>query len=191
MKKRPLIILGISALAMAIAVPLAFAGGPGRRGGDGWGRGGERGARIAEKLGLTDAQAAELKALREDLQTDVGDIKVQIDAKRAQIQELWKAPATDRAKILAAHKEIGALEQQIAELHVDHVFAVKGKLTPEQFTKFLELRKGHFGTGGGKGGWHKGGRGFGDGTGPGFGPGRGGGRGLGPAGPADGPDVVR
>ncbi|MCC6624867.1 MAG: Spy/CpxP family protein refolding chaperone [Deltaproteobacteria bacterium] len=174
MKQRSIIIIGISALALAVAVPLAFAGGPGRRGGGGWGDGFERGARIAEKLGLNEAQKAELKVLREDLQTDVQDIREQIRAKHVAMKDLWKAATPDRAKILAAHKELGALEQQIAELRVDFMFAVKGKLTPEQFTKFMELR----GHGGGKGmrGWHKGGRGgFGprDGSGPGggFGPG--------------------
>lgn len=168
--KRNIIIMGISALALAVAVPLAFAGGPGRRGGGDWGGKGERGARIAERLGLNEAQAAELEALREDLQTDVKDIKAQIETRRTAVKDLWKVPTPDKAKILAAHREIGALEQQIAELHVDFMFAVKGKLTPEQFTKFVDLRGQH----GERGrGWHKGhGRGFGprDGSGPGRGP---------------------
>jgi hypothetical protein len=76
MKKTTLITLGASALALLLIVPLAFAG-PGRRGGwgDGPGFGGKRGERIAELLGLDARQKAELDALREDMRTDVADIR--------------------------------------------------------------------------------------------------------------------
>lgn len=162
MNRRPLVILGVVALAMAVAVPLAFAHGP--RGGGGEGRGGKgRGDFIKKELGLNDKQVEALKLLREDLHTDVGDLRDQVDAKRTALNELWKAPAPDRNKIVAATAEIGKLEAQIDTLRIDHMFAVKGELTPEQFAKFVELgpkhgkKWGRHGKGGKGGRWHKGG----------------------------------
>lgn len=150
--------LAFAALTLAIAVPVAFSRGPGPGNGPGPGDGprGDRHAYVIKQLGLTPEQTAALEALRQDHRDDVDSLHEQIQAKREAMKALWLTPNPDRAQILAAEREIGALRQQIAESRVDFLFAVKGVLTPEQFGKFIELRKDGRGFGHHERGWRRG-----------------------------------
>ena len=84
-----------------------------------------------------------------------GDLSVD---ERTLSQGPWLAEAD--ATILALTSEINALQAQKAADRVEFMFAAKGLLTPEQFTKFTELRgkRGGPGMRGGKGGFGE--RGF-------------------------------
>lgn len=158
--------LGAAALALAIAVPAAFSRGPGPRGDkEGWR--GDRIERLAGKLGLDDKQKAALTTLKEDHRDEAQSIREQVRAKREATRALWLAPNPDKQAILAAEREINALEGQLAESRVEFMFAARGVLTPEQFGEFVELQKKR-----GFGKHHRGGkRGFGKGFGPGPAPG--------------------
>jgi len=142
--------LGATALIVALAVPVAFSGGP-RGGPDGDGPRGDRIGRLAEKLGLDAKQTAQLKALKETHQTEADSIREQIDAKREATKALWLAPNPNKAQILASVREVQALEGQLAESRVDFMFAARGVLNPSQFAKFVEMRRHH-----GKKGWGRG-----------------------------------
>lgn len=137
--------LALAALALALAVPVAFSRGPGPGNGPGPGYGdgprGDRHAHVMKQLGLSPEQTTALDALRQDHRDDVASLHEQIQAKREAMKALWLAPNPDRAQILAAEREIGALRLQIAESRVDFLFNVRGVLSPEQFAKFIELRK--------------------------------------------------
>lgn len=157
------ITLAFAALTLAIAVPVAFSRGPGPGNGPGKGDGprGDRHAFVMQQLGLNTQQTAALEALRNDHRDDVASLHEQIQAKREAMKALWLVPSPDRNQILAAEREISALRMQLAESRVDFLFGVKGALSPEQFAKFIELRKergfghhgfGRHGRGGGKGG---------------------------------------
>lgn len=138
--------LGLTALAAAILVPVAaLSHGPGPKGpdGDGEGRGFGRGARMAEKLGLDDAQKKKVEAIFEDRRDDAQSFHEQIKAKRDQVKQLWLAKTPNRQAIIAAEAEVAALHGQLAAERVDTIFAVKAVLTPEQFTKFIELEGKH------------------------------------------------
>ncbi|TNF25696.1 MAG: periplasmic heavy metal sensor [Deltaproteobacteria bacterium] len=187
--KRSLTLSGVALLVLALAVPAAFARGP--RGGFGQGPG-ERGARMAENLGLNDQQVETMKKLRELHQTEMQAVRDQLRAKHEALAKLWQADAPDRAAIVAATKELSGLQAQLELKRVDHLFAVKSVLSAEQFKKFMESGPGMRGPRGMRG--HHGrhgmrGMGPGMGMGPGNGMGPGMGRGMGPCGGGDGPDA--
>lgn len=161
MTRRSVITSGIVALvAIALAAPAAFSRGPdGPNGGFGQGRG-ERGAHFMKALDLSPEQVTAFKALREERQADNQATRQELKTKRQAIQAQWQSGNPDRATILALTSEINALQAQKAADRVEFMFAAKGLLTPEQFTKFTELRgkRGGPGMRGGKGGFGE--RGF-------------------------------
>ncbi|PKN55051.1 MAG: hypothetical protein CVU56_23285 [Deltaproteobacteria bacterium HGW-Deltaproteobacteria-14] len=155
MTRRSIITSGIVALvALALAAPAAFSRGPeGPNGGFGQGRG-ERGARFTKALDLSPEQVTAFKALREEQQADAQATRQELKTKRQAIRAQWQSGSPDRATILALTAEINALQAQKAADRVDFMFAAKGLLTPEQFTKFTALqgKRGGPGMRGGKGG---------------------------------------
>lgn len=141
--------LGVAAIALVVAVPVAFSRGPGP------GDHGDRMGRLAEKLGLDAKQTTQFKVLKDAQRDDAQSLREQVRAVRDAQKQLWLAPSPDRAKILAGEREALALEGQLAESRIDFMFKVRTVLTPAQFQKFIEMRKdGHFGKDG-KRGWGK------------------------------------
>jgi len=177
---RSLLVSGVAVLGLAVALPSAFARGPGFGPG-----GGQRGARMAETLGLDEAQVTALQTLRDKHQAEMKPLREQAQQKREALAALWKAPKLDRAKLIAVTQELSATRTALELKRIDHLLSLNGVLTPEQFQKFVANQgprgergmRGH--RGGGKRG-HRGGMrgGFGGGGegGPGFG--------MGPGGPA-------
>lgn len=180
--------LSIVFLAVLIATALAsttFAYGWG----GGWGRGHSRSAGgfgcdrdfgATQELGLTDAQTAKIRDLREAHLKDIKPLRDTMYSKRGELKLLWLQKTPDRQKITAAQKEIGNLRSQMEEKRTNHRLDVFNILTPEQQTRAQALAAGQ-GCGPGKGGPGKGGRGMGPGAGPGMGSGMG--PGTGPMGP--------
>lgn len=157
-------------LAVLIATALAsttFAYGWG----GGWGRGHARGdggqgcdrdIQAIPELGLTAAQTAKIRDLREAHMKDIKPLRDKMFSKRGELKLLWLQKTPDREKITAVQKEIGRLRDQIQDKSTSHRLAMLNILTPEQRTKVQALVAGKgFGPG-------KGGRGAG---GPGGGPG--------------------
>jgi len=138
--------LGVAALAAMVLVPMAALShgpGPGGPDGEGRGRGFDRGARMAEKLGLDDAQKKKVEAIFEEHRDEASSLREQVEAKREQVKQLWLAKAPNRQAILAVEAEVNALHGQLAAERVDFMFKVKGVLTAEQFGKFVELQAKH------------------------------------------------
>ncbi len=177
--KRTLTISGIAVLVLALAAPLAMARPP-RGAGPG---GGERGGRMAQNLGLSTQQSETMQKLRELHQAEVKVTQEQLRAKHEALAKLWQGDAVDRATVVAATREISALKAQLELKRVDHLFALKSVLTPEQFKQLLDDGPGMRGMRGMRGHGMRG-HGMRDGTGP----GAGGGRGMGPCGGGGGPD---
>jgi Spy/CpxP family protein refolding chaperone len=143
--------------------------------GGGWGRGHARGAcaggpgdggdiQSIPELGLTDAQTAQIRDLREANLKDIKPLRDKMFSKRGELKLLWLQKTPDREKITAAQKEIGSLRDQMQDKSTSHRLAMLNLLTPEQRTKFQALAA--------EKGFGPGGRGFGpcDGSGPGGGP---------------------
>lgn len=163
MTRRSIITSGITSgivalIALALAAPAAFSRGPdGPNGGFGQGRG-ERGAHFMKALDLSPEQMTALNALREERQADAQATRQELKTHRQAIQAQWQSGTPDRATILALTSEMSALKAQKAADRVDFLFAAKGILTPEQFTKFTALqgKRGGPGMRGGRGGGERG-----------------------------------
>lgn len=170
MNKKFLISGGVGLLALLIVVPLALAGGP--RGGEGRGERGPRWEKMAERLGLDEKQKVTVKALFEQHRDEADSLREQLQVAREKVKAAWLDKNATEASVKAAHREVHALQGQLAEQRVELGFKLKRVLTPAQFEKVAnKLMKGPgFGRGhhfNGKGGRGWGGHGdFGGGGGP-------------------------
>jgi Spy/CpxP family protein refolding chaperone len=88
--------------------------------------------RAAEKLNLSDAQQKEMRKLRLELERKNTPLQSQIRLARLEIQEQMMADKPDRAKIEKFMKQVSELELQAKLNRLDHQFAVRGILTPDQ-----------------------------------------------------------
>jgi hypothetical protein len=52
------------------------------------------------------------------------------------------ADTPDKARLLSASKEVNAIHGQIADARINHLFALRAVLTPEQLKKWKEFRGG-------------------------------------------------
>jgi Spy/CpxP family protein refolding chaperone len=108
-------------------------------------------ANVADKLNLTDQQKKDMQKLRIDMEKKNTPLESQIRLARLEIQQLMLADSPDRAKIEKQMKEVSDVELKIKLNRLDHAFAVKGILTPEQ-QKIWRENRGGFGRFGGVGG---------------------------------------
>lgn len=181
MNKKFFLSAGAGLIALMVSIPFALAGGP--RDGEGRGERGPRWERMAERLGLDAKQQASVKTLFEQHRDEADSLRDQVKLAREKVKAAWLDKNATEASVKAAHKEVHALQGQLAESRVEFGFKLKKVLTPAQFEKFADKLmsgghgRGHFKGRGGRGGHG----GFGDGTCDGGGCGRGG-RG-GPGGP--------
>lgn len=106
----------------------------------------EREAKIKAELGLSDAQAAQIKAIRESY-------KPQMDALRTQARALKDSGADRQAR--------QPIREQMKALHDQVKAEIETVLTPEQQAKFAELREQRGHGKGGHGQGRRGGRGQG------------------------------
>lgn len=113
--------------------------------------------RTQERLGLTDQQAADIRALLDQQRAAArADFQSMRDARR-QLQTLLEQPATDAAAIQAAATQVKDLQAKLLDHRLQTQLAVRAKLTADQWKQWRTLRQGM---------WHRGGR-----RGGGFGPG--------------------
>ena len=94
--------------------------------------------RFAEQLGLSDEQAAKLKALRDD-KGKLRSLHEQIRKGMERQAELLKAELIDEAAVMAAIDEVFEARKAIAKAQTRRLIAAKSILTPEQVKKAQEL----------------------------------------------------
>lgn len=96
---------------------------------------------IHEKLGLTAEQKEQLQAHKEKHRAEAKSLREEVRAKREEIrQELQKADF-DQGKVQQLHSELKALKNQKEDHRLNGILEVRQILTPEQFSKFMELKK--------------------------------------------------
>jgi Spy/CpxP family protein refolding chaperone len=140
-------------LGTASAVALSQGGqGPGTMGqgmgrgmGQGMGRGMGQGmvwhrADMAKKLNLSDQQQKEMQNLRIELQKKNIPLESKIRLARLEIQHLMLADKPDKAAIETQMRSVSDLELQVKLNGLDHQFAVRALLTPEQLKIWQENR---------------------------------------------------
>jgi Spy/CpxP family protein refolding chaperone len=89
-------------------------------------------AQAAEKLNLTDEQKKSIEKLRIEMQKKNIPLHSQIQLARLEIREQMISEKPDRAKIEKSMKQVSDLEFQLKMNQLDHLFAVRSLLTPEQ-----------------------------------------------------------
>jgi Spy/CpxP family protein refolding chaperone len=104
---------------------------------------------MMEMLKLTDQQKGQMEKLRTDLQKKQVTVQGKIAVLRIELKELFQAENPDRAAIEKKMKEVSDLQHQEKLNGLDHLFAVKAILTPEQAKMWKEhmLRMGEEGMG--------------------------------------------
>ena len=142
-------VVSVFALASILLAESAFGqfGGFGRGGGRGRGPGGKgkigmRGAMVAEFLGLTEAQQADIKKIRTAARDQSQPVRKQLRDNRKALGEAVKAGETAKIETLAT--EHGKLRGQLVAIGAKTRVDVKNVLTPEQQQKwnsFQEKRK--------------------------------------------------
>jgi Spy/CpxP family protein refolding chaperone len=96
--------------------------------------------RMKERLGLTDEQATDLRnTLQAQRQAMRDDVRA-MGAARQQLRELMRTPTADAAAIQAAAAQVKAARERLFDQRVAAQLALRAKLTPEQFAKWLELQ---------------------------------------------------
>lgn len=147
MKQTLLVILTALAVVLAggvsLAQPCLGGGGPKGPRAQGPHGPGMSPERLAWALDLTDEQVEAVEALHEATISEPDPaLREAIEARRAELQELWSAEAPDRTAILSKMEEIDALRDQIRDAHraerVDFRIGMLEILTPEQRDKLAE-----------------------------------------------------
>jgi Spy/CpxP family protein refolding chaperone len=88
--------------------------------------------RMMEALNLTDPQKVQMEKMRTELEKKQVTIHGKIAVLRVEMKELVQADNPDRNAIEKKMREVSDLQYQLKVNGLDHAFAVKGILTPEQ-----------------------------------------------------------
>jgi len=86
-------------------------------------------------LELTDDQEAKLAEMRVKNQIEMVDLKAQIKKLNLKIKQELMKDNPSKKEILALVDKINSIKARMAEKRVEHLFAMKGILTPEQWHK--------------------------------------------------------
>lgn len=109
--------------------------------------------RTQERLGLTDQQAADIRALLDAHRAAARADGQNLMAARRQLQNLLDQPTADASAIRAAAAQVTELQAKVLDHRLQTQLAVRAKLTPEQWKQWRTLRQGM----GHRGGGHRGG----------------------------------
>lgn len=108
--------------------------------------------RMKERLALTDQQAEQIQTLLSSQRNQVrADIQALCEA-RVEMRRLLDQQHSDPVALKSAAERVKALQGKLLDRRLDTVVALRSQLTPEQWAKWLELRKGrgHHGMGRGR-----------------------------------------
>lgn len=98
--------------------------------------------RIQAKLGLTDQQVTDLRALLQDRRSAArATVQALIEARR-QLRTLWTQPTADPAAIQSVATQVKTLQNQLFDQRLQTRLAIRAKLTPEQWQQWMTLRQG-------------------------------------------------
>ncbi|MEO5761682.1 MAG: Spy/CpxP family protein refolding chaperone [Vicinamibacteria bacterium] len=102
----------------------------------------KRRAERKAELGITDAQEADIKKVRETTSRDRRGKASELKAARKDLQTLLRADTVDEQAVNAKLTEIQAAQSAMMKIRVDSTLAMKRILTPEQRKKMAEMRAG-------------------------------------------------
>ena len=133
------------ALLSPLTVSMAHAD-PGHHGhGMGKGHGHGEFRHILQQLDLSDDQKAQLKKARQDVGTQMKNLRSQMKDLRKQMFDAMKTNADD-AKLTSYHNQIKEVHSKLADMRFQKMIAVRKILNDSQRAKYFELmsqRRGH------------------------------------------------
>lgn len=107
--------------------------------------------RMKERLALTDQQAGQIQALFNSRRDEArADIQALCEA-RVKMRQLLDQQNSDPVALRDAAGNVKMLQGKLLDRRLDTVVALRSQLTPEQWAKWLELRKGRGHRWGGRG----------------------------------------
>ena len=89
-----------------------------------------------ELLNLTDDQTAKIKDINFAHKNQMIDLDAALEKAQLKMRHEMRADSPDKAKVLAAAKEVNTVKGQIAEARISHQFALMGVLNAEQLKKW-------------------------------------------------------
>ena len=97
--------------------------------------------RAKERLGLSDQQAEQIRAIVQARQDEArADIQALRQA-RADLRQLLERQDADPAALKAAAERLKILQGKLLDRRLDTLLALRSQLTPDQWAKWVELRK--------------------------------------------------
>lgn len=96
---------------------------------------------IHQQLGLTPGQDKQLKDHRDRHRSQMETLHKEIKAKRDQIGEELQKTDFDLRKVQQIHGDLKSLKARMEDDRLKGILEVRKILTPEQFNKFMKLRK--------------------------------------------------
>jgi Spy/CpxP family protein refolding chaperone len=95
---------------------------------------------MKESLGLTDAQQADIRKVREAAQRDRLRKSTDLKIAAMDLKSLLRAEKVDEKAVAAKLAEVQAARGALMKMRIDNTLAMKRILTPEQQKKMAELR---------------------------------------------------
>ncbi|MCP4986824.1 MAG: Spy/CpxP family protein refolding chaperone [Colwellia sp.] len=103
-------------------------------------KGERRLAKLARKLGLSDSQKVEFKAVKEEEKAKMQSLKPAMDAFREQVKTLMLADSFDEPAFIELQANNQDVFAQMALIKAKSKFAMKSVLTEEQLTKLRSMK---------------------------------------------------
>lgn len=98
--------------------------------------------RIKEKVGLSDEQADQIRAVLQSRRDESrADVQALCEA-RVELRRLLGQQNSDPAALKAAADRVKSLQGKLLDRRLDTMIAVRSQLTADQWAKWIELRKG-------------------------------------------------
>jgi Spy/CpxP family protein refolding chaperone len=92
------------------------------------------------KLGLSEAQLAQLKTIRSDARARTKTYRQQLRPLRQKMRALLQAEVINEAQVVALHQKVRSLRQILAQERLNSRLAVMRVLNKDQRAKLFELR---------------------------------------------------
>lgn len=98
---------------------------------------------IAKELNLTPEQEKSLEAVRTTGRKEMDEMQSAIKDKKLALRAALAKPGVTKKDVEQIAGELKALESVMVDKRIDGIFKIKEILTPEQFTRLQEMKKGH------------------------------------------------
>ena len=101
--------------------------------------GGKRKGKILKQLDLTSEQKDQFKKFRQENKTNRKAKREQIKSLRAEMKKSFQSDASE-SSLRTLHAKLKGLRSQMADSRFNKMLKIRSVLTPEQRTKFYQLR---------------------------------------------------